>query len=126
MGLILTSYVPVVQCQIKGPQPSRASCTFLTQLMTSSVTPRTFGLPADAKADVKLPAYFHEPSRKCVAAIFTTGITDTSTYYEMWEAVVAVTGMCVRAGYSGTAFLRGRNRQLFVEVTSERRDLDQV
>lgn len=42
-----------------------------------------------------------------MAAIFTTGITDTSTYYEMWEAVVAVTGMCVRAGYSGTAFLRG-------------------
>lgn len=37
----------------------------------------------------------------------TTGITDVSSFYEMWEAVVAVNGLCVRFGRAGTAFLRG-------------------
>lgn len=46
-------------------------------------------------------------SRQCVAVVLTTGLTDVSSFYEIWEAVVAVNGMCVRSGHSGTAFLRG-------------------
>lgn len=60
MGLILTSYLPIVQCHPSEPAPSLASCFILTQTMTSSVMPRTFGNPDDPEAYVKLPRYLVE------------------------------------------------------------------
>lgn len=45
--------------------------------------------------------------RQCVAVIRTGGARDVSTYYEMWEAIVAVTGMCIRFGHLGVAYGRG-------------------
>lgn len=45
--------------------------------------------------------------RQCVAVIRTGGARDVSSYYEMWEAIVAVTGMCIRFGHLGVAYGRG-------------------
>jgi len=45
-----------------------------------------------------------------VAIIRTSGGfgTDVSSWYEMWEAIQAVNGMCVRLGLVGTAVHRGK------------------
>lgn len=42
-----------------------------------------------------------------MAKIETLGPTDVSSWYEIWQAVVAVEGMCVRNGQVGTARDRG-------------------
>ena len=39
---------------------------------------------------------------KCVAQIFSTGPSDVSRWYHMWEAVTAIYSICVRAGLSGS------------------------
>ncbi len=47
-------------------------------------------------------------SGQCEATITTVrGLSDLAKWYEMWEGVVAVAGMCVRAGYAGLGFHRG-------------------
>lgn len=47
-------------------------------------------------------------SGQCEATITTVrGLSDTAKWYEIWEGVVAVAGMCVRAGYAGLGFHRG-------------------
>lgn len=40
---------------------------------------------------------------KCIAKIFSTGKTDLSTWYRIWEAVTAVFSVCVRAGKGGVS-----------------------
>lgn len=47
-------------------------------------------------------------NRKCAAVIRTTGPTDISSYYEIWESIVAITGVCVRRGLVGTALPIGK------------------
>ena len=44
---------------------------------------------------------------QCAATIQTSGATDQSSWYEMWEAIVAVNGICVRFGNLGIALARG-------------------
>lgn len=47
-------------------------------------------------------------SGQCEATITTVrGLSDTAKWYEIWEGVVAVAGMCVRAGRAGLGFHRG-------------------
>ena len=38
---------------------------------------------------------------KCVVQIFSTGESDISSWFEMWEAVTAVFSVCVRGGRGG-------------------------
>ena len=40
---------------------------------------------------------------KCVAKTFTTGKTDVSTWYRIWEAMTALFSVCVRAGKGGVS-----------------------
>ena len=40
---------------------------------------------------------------KCAAKIFSTGNTDASTWYRIWEAVTAVFSVCVRGGKGGVS-----------------------
>ena len=37
----------------------------------------------------------------CVLNIDTTGKRDTTTWYEIWEASVSISAMCVRWGFRG-------------------------
>ena len=37
----------------------------------------------------------------CVVKIFSTGASDISYWYRIWEAVTAVFSICVRAGRGG-------------------------
>ena len=38
---------------------------------------------------------------KCIAQLFSTGKSDVSLWYRMWEAVTAVFSVCVRGGQGG-------------------------
>ncbi|KAL8992140.1 MAG: hypothetical protein Q9188_007652 [Gyalolechia gomerana] len=102
----MTSYDPTVQCHT-GAAPPIGNCKHLFDSVRTTETRNTFGPPNDPQADVKLPKELHESGHQCKAIIRTAGETDTSSFYEVWEAIVAVSGMCVRFGHAGTALQRG-------------------
>ncbi|KAI4225841.1 MAG: hypothetical protein L6R36_003597 [Xanthoria steineri] len=114
IGLIMTSFKPRVTCR-RGNAPPIGNCKHLQDTMTSSALPKSFG------PDVKLPKHLYESNRQCEAIVRTLGLPDVSSFYEVWEAVVAVSGMCVRFGQIGTAWYRGQKKQLYIDVTLQAR-----
>lgn len=93
------------------------SCQNIMDKMDVSNSPRIFGIGADV--DVELPYIWHSgeeqsnhrqhanssqtkiadeeshtDDHKCIMTITTSGLTDVSTWAEMWEAATIATGMC--------------------------------
>ena len=119
MGLIMTSFTPNVICR-RGNAPPYRKCQHLQNSIAAKDAPKSFGL------DIKLPKHLYEcqslliifgvakangrrntADRQCEATIRSLGAPDISSFYEVWEAIVAVTGMCIRFGQIGTAWYRG-------------------
>ena len=44
----------------------------------------------------------------CQVFIGITASVETASWYSLWEAMVAIEGMCVRRGKIGSAFLLGK------------------
>lgn len=128
----MTSYQPRVECR-HGSAPPMGNCKHLSDTMMASSQRKTFGDAKDPQAYIKLPKELFESrfdtispfassfgltwskttgDRQCKAIIQTAGATDVSTFYEMWEAIVAVNGMCVRFGNTGTALQRGTQQMV--------------
>lgn len=89
---------------------------------------KTFGPRSDPRSFIKIPKGFLDSQslrstsqtlsksnmqakrladQVCLATIRTLGGIDVSSFYEIWEAIVAVNGMCIRFGDIGTAWYRG-------------------
>ncbi|KAL8932341.1 MAG: hypothetical protein Q9216_006874 [Gyalolechia sp. 2 TL-2023] len=78
--------------------------------MNTSPIPKYFANANDRQAwsaDVKLPRYIRESEFQCLGIIQTVGPEDESSYYEIWEGVQAIIGMCLRFGSWGRANKRG-------------------
>lgn len=45
----------------------------------------------------------------CQFIIDSTHEGDTSSWYELWQAMVAINGMCTRFGKLGTAYALGKS-----------------
>ena len=50
------------------------------------------------------------PDRLCVLEVDTTGPLEKVSWYDIWAAVVAVNGICVRNGKTGKAVGLGEYR----------------
>ena len=50
---------------------------------------------------------FASASRDCVAIVDNVGPSEIWSWYNIWEEMVAVEGMCVRQGLEGQAFGHG-------------------
>lgn len=46
--------------------------------------------------------------RTCVATIDTTGMTAWTSWYEIWEQMTAIVGMCTSHNKEGQAFALGK------------------
>lgn len=44
---------------------------------------------------------------QCAFILDTTGPNDTAAWYDLWQAAVALDGMCARGGQAGTARFLG-------------------
>lgn len=64
-------------------------------------------LPIASEIPILTPKSHNLGNRKCAAVIRTVGPTDVSSFYEIWENIVAVNGMCVRFGHLGSALAVG-------------------
>ncbi|KAL8807177.1 MAG: hypothetical protein Q9182_000859 [Xanthomendoza sp. 2 TL-2023] len=111
----MTSYDPRVTCR-RGSAPPVSNCQDLLDTMASSQTPRNYGRKGDPRAYVQLPKEFFDFDQECIATVRTTGQLDVSSGDEIWQAIAAVSGMCVRFGKIGTAFYRGKTKQLSIDV----------
>lgn len=49
----------------------------------------------------------YEDDQKCMAKVEITGAPALESWYHIWEEMVAIEGMCTRAGLSGTASALG-------------------
>ena len=106
--------------------PSWESCRVILYDMSADKVPRVFGPRGDATVTEDLPQRilsgecndsppfcslcvltrsFEKADLKCAVTVFTTGKSDVLSYYELWEAVVAIFSSCTRYGKPGS--LRG-------------------
>ena len=127
VDLVMASYVPNVDCK-NYPGPPTENCQTIVNSMPASKYQKSWGTAhAPLNADITLPRTLRESKsnlgknqsyhqfaecfqiagRKCMAIIETLGPTDVSSWYEIWQAVVALEGICVRNGLVGTARQRG-------------------
>ena len=111
--------------------PSWESCRFILYDMSADKVPRVFGPSSDPTVTENLPhriysgewdesppfcslcvltTSFEKADLKCSATVFTNGRPDVLSYYEIWEAVVAIFSVCTRYGKTGS--LRGLGKFL--------------
>ncbi|KAL9593765.1 MAG: hypothetical protein Q9219_007396 [cf. Caloplaca sp. 3 TL-2023] len=110
LEVVVTPYNPKVQC-IPRPQPvPNQNCMRIIDHMRTGRVELEFANANDRyarRADVKLPKYMYESSHECMGVIHTMGGADSSSWYEIWEALVTIVGVCMRYNYWGMAFGRG-------------------
>lgn len=58
---------------------------------------------------MNLLTHFLTADQRCRVTIASAGAKDISTWYELWAQVVALDGMCGRAGRNGIAYDLGES-----------------
>ena len=69
----------------------------------------------DPAAEV-LPQTLTEPTGTCSITIDIDAPDDVGSWYDIWQAVVALDGMCARSGKVGKARFLGAGRKLTVRI----------
>ncbi|KAL9031612.1 MAG: hypothetical protein Q9196_000369 [Gyalolechia fulgens] len=110
LGIIMTSYEPHVECKQHHIPPPNEHCNHFLDHMKTSPLQKYFANAGDRQAtdaDIPLPIYMREAGFQCLGIVQTTGGEDQSSWYEIWEGVQAVIGMCIRFGNWGRALKIG-------------------
>lgn len=121
LAVILGTYQIPVAC--RGTLRSWESCRDILYDIPADKIPRVFGPRGDPGVVENLPynigsgtsiapfdfqltfskSSFHETEDvRCFANLFSTGKSDVASYYEIWEAVIALFSVCVRHGKTGS------------------------
>ncbi|KAL8911320.1 MAG: hypothetical protein Q9171_003485 [Xanthocarpia ochracea] len=106
LNLLMTSNIPSVVCYTPSAAIKSDNCAYILDTMDTSTESQLFSR-ASSEEDLKLPRFLPGPGRRCKVTIDTLRTEDQSSWYEMWEAVQAMYGMCIRFGKAGKAFDRG-------------------
>lgn len=123
LGVALVPYEPHVQCidgSIGPPGstvPPLKSCNAIVGLMFATKDVTSFGKAGSGAAKI-VPGMDSSPDRLCVLEVDTTGPVEDVSWYDIWAAAVAVTGMCIRIGKTGKATDLGENGNLFITMWS--------
>ena len=124
LGLIMTSYSPNVNC-VNPPAPlslARHSCGSIISQMPTTLGLTSFIPTGQAYGGVKVPHIFNsrksqyvrkllthwltpcpQVDRRCQSTVTISTDRDFASWYHIWEAVVAIDGMCGRFGQIGLA-----------------------
>ncbi|KAL8831103.1 MAG: hypothetical protein Q9191_001052 [Dirinaria sp. TL-2023a] len=115
LGLIMTSYQPTVRCDAAvGPAPT--DCLDILMDMPATTTAQVFGRAGEAGVQVQLPYQLRNDDGTCLVTVETTGSASFLGWYDVWENLVAVEGMCARDERYGTAYALGSRRNVFVHM----------
>lgn len=100
---------PFIRCTNTPPalRPVTASCQTILNTMNASTAKTTFGAAGVADVDETLPQVLTEPTGQCTITIDTIAPDDKAEWYDLWQAAVALDGMCARGGRMGKARFLG-------------------
>ena len=126
LNIVVEKYQPQVRCSGAVSPMLLSSCQNIVDTMSTSRDFTTWGPENDPLAVMKLPVSYYSRTfthicssqnevskdqvdrmtqlvdRRCKMSIRTNGPTDTASRYQFWTVAVALTGICVRSGQSGT------------------------
>lgn len=130
LDVMIASYKPNVRCNTFSA-PSWNSCVSIFSNMNAAKTRQTFGHLPDQRVQVRLPVTYKAgknlrlllhracllwiADRRCMVKIDITGQPTGLSWYEVWEAVVALASTCVR-GRQKCGRAAGLGSYTFVEV----------
>ncbi|MCJ1451984.1 hypothetical protein MMC28_002324 [Mycoblastus sanguinarius] len=103
LNVVIASYRPTVRCdRTSTAGPPWESCIKVFAAMNADRAPLVFGDPQDPRVQVPLPLTLPgDSSGRCKVEVNKVGPSTTSTYYHLWEAVMAVGTMCLRSSQKG-------------------------
>ena len=123
--------IPQIRCdKDPGKGPPWRSCAHIFADMKATTTRQVFGRGSEPRVEVSLPrvlkASMYSPCEchvyvslvvrsidhatadaRCMIEIGIQGKATTTSWYEIWEAVMAIVAMCVRADKGGKAYRIG-------------------
>lgn len=117
LAVILGTYHRPVSC--RGALPTWESCKDILFDMPANKLPQVFGSPGDPTVTEDLPYRIESYDVGCSANLFSTGKSDVSSFYEMWEAAIAVFCVCARYGRTGSVRGLGEHSEIFLTMTSK-------
>ncbi|MCJ1458627.1 hypothetical protein MMC28_009001 [Mycoblastus sanguinarius] len=117
VAVIMSEYKPQVQCRGSFSASATGTCNDILFAMKADRDLYTFGPASDPATEEELPVYIRSMVTGCSVQIFSTGTADTSSWYEIWEAVTAVSNICVQNQLKGGS-LRGigQNGKIFLTI----------
>lgn len=122
LDVMIASYKPNVRCNTFSA-PSWNSCVSIFSNMNAAKTRQTFGHLPDQRVQVRLPVTYKAEDRRCMVKIDITGQPTGLSWYEVWEAVVALASTCVRGRQKcGKAAGLGVGRNIFLQLSDEHPD----
>lgn len=106
---------PSIRC--RGEILIWESCPVILYSMEASTKSDVFGLKSDPRSEIVLPAIVTSDHGLCEMRIFTTGASDTASWYQFWEATSALYYACAKQGKGGVFSGLGDAHRLFVVLT---------
>lgn len=109
---------PFIRCQPQAPatHPESSACATILNTMKASTGQTRFVASGAGPADETLPQTLTEPTGQCTTTVGVTASEETSSWYDIWQAAVALDGMCARSGKAGLANFLGKGRKLTIEI----------
>ncbi|MCJ1460932.1 hypothetical protein MMC28_011314 [Mycoblastus sanguinarius] len=109
LAVVMSDYNLQTQCRGAFPEPAARTCTDIVYNMRADNHVLIFGPASDPESQVQLPQTLESETPGCLVQLYSTGKTDSASWYEIWEAVNAVFAVCVhdqfKSGKQGNIFL---------------------
>lgn len=127
LHVTMHSYNPShVRCGTLTHPPFQDGCSSMAARITASNGDRVFGNAGEPDVQENLPSTFMTPSpAECAVVIRATddspATKDVTSYYNIWQAFMAVRAVCVRNNRVGTFDALGLSGRLTMQVTSSLR-----
>ncbi|CAD6592516.1 MAG: hypothetical protein ASARMPRED_006380 [Alectoria sarmentosa] len=119
LAVVLGTYQQPVSC--RGSLLTWDSCRDIIYDMPADKVSRIFGPHGDPSVTEELPYHIDSANLECSANIFSTGKPDVASFYEMWEAVTAISDVCTRYRQAGSARGLGEHGNIFITMTKNER-----
>ncbi|KAI4142153.1 MAG: hypothetical protein LQ341_003286 [Variospora aurantia] len=118
------SYKPEVRCRGPVILDERVVTNEILRKMPAPWTRTTFGRQGVPGVRVVLPRVYTSVDRvlktKLVATVdITPANLERASWYDVWAATVAISGMCVRNGKGGSSAYLGDGGKMSVTITEE-------
>lgn len=126
MQLVMRGYTssPIIRCQNQpaAKRPTSRGCLNILQDMLASTEQSHFAVAGAAEPSAeRLPRTFYDVGGECSITVDITAPEETASWYDIWQAAVALDGKCARFGGTGLARFLGKSLLLTSYSKSSRR-----